>query len=60
MVKQNKDFNLMEFRKKLIADQRVIKKYLEGRIAELNVVVDNYKKVIDDGYEEIVEDENSR
>ena len=46
--KNDKPFNLMEFRKKLIGDQRVIIKYLENRIAELNVLVDAYKKLTDD------------
>ena len=38
----------MEFRKKLIVDQRVIIKYLENRVAELNILVDAYKKLTDD------------
>ena len=46
--KKDKQFNLMDFRKKLIANQQVIIKYLEGRVAELNVLVDAYKKLTDD------------
>lgn len=46
--KKDKQFSLMEFRKKLIVDQRVIIKYLENRVAELNILVDAYKKLTDD------------
>lgn len=46
------DFDYMEFRKNLIKNQRVIIKYLENRVAELNVLVDAYKKLTEDDEDE--------